>query len=150
MDYFRKNVLNNDNDDIFFNQRVVDYVSKVVSQKIHDELNIRMIVTDRVIIGVLNQFFFNYKPFASGDMYSKYNIEIDSINGYDDIIQRSINFIFKNIEVNVMEDKIHSSLSIWDSNRQDWNERPKIREKTLQKFNWQSLESLGNNIPEMG
>lgn len=132
-----------------FHEDNIKLMSNEITRRLKSDFDLNMIVTDKVIIGVLNQFYQNYRPYHSGDIYTKYTMDLRQYNVTETLIIETINFILQNIYNELLNNHVASTLDIWKTNRLDWNEKVKIKEKQLTKFNWIPLEELGNNIPQM-
>jgi hypothetical protein len=131
----QKYILNNDynkfvgyeqNPDLnnFFTQDTVRFISKKVSellQGVHPE-NKKIVVSDKNIIGVMNQVYTNFKP-PIGDIYSRYHVM--SQNNAQDYTEEMIDQVIETITSYVRNtmaiEENNSKLTIWTTVYGDFN-----------------------------
>lgn len=132
-----------------FSNNNISKISSRISNILKDNFNLNIIVSDRVIIGVLNQYFQNYIPNQIGDIYTKDTQSKLYVNELEKMIEQVIYFIISSITMENIQQYKNSQLTIWNDSRSNWNDYIKIREKRPNRFSWIPAGQLGNNIPQM-
>jgi hypothetical protein len=141
-----------DLDDIakhLFSNETIDKISKRISLILKEEYNLNYIITPKVIIGVLNQYFQNYVPYQNGDIYTKDTQTKLYINDLENLVEQSIYYIVSTISLESMQQYNNSKLNIWNSSRENYFSYIKVRERRPNNFSWIPAGQLGNNIPQM-
>lgn len=106
---------------IFFSKENMDRISQVVSAKLL-KAGHRMVVTPRVIGGVMSDVINTYQP-VIGDMYTIYNIPNKPRNDVERLNEMVVNVIVSTIINEEDVRKWNESLSVWDTVYGDFNRK---------------------------
>lgn len=120
--------------DFLFSEQNIRYLSSKITEMLDgvDPTGKSIIVTDRVISGVLSSIAGNHSRGNIGDIHSRYIIPQEPECHVTSIIERTIETIVNHIKSEIDTEKCNESLSIWNSIRGGQNElglmpHPKIK-----------------------
>lgn len=142
----------NDIDDIaknLFDSDTIKKISQRISLIFQENYQLNIVVTDKVIIGVLNQYFENYVPYQNGDIYTKDTQSKFFVNELENLVEQTIYFIVSTISMERMQDYKNSQLNVWNDTRSKWFDNIKVQHKKPNNFSWIPAGQLGNNVPQM-
>ena len=107
----------------YYSEKTIKLISEKISKLLDgiDEKGRKIIIPDKTISHVMSSVHNNYKPNV-GDIHSRYIIESDYNNMYQNMIERTIDLIVSDVKNHELTRQNNEKLTIWTTVLGDHNE----------------------------